>query len=60
MHMRCLSFFEYTQQWADYLKDGPVANAGLAKMQTYGPWDTRKRRDMEGFAAIIVVMLLAA
>lgn len=55
-----LSFFEYTQQWADYLKDGPVANAGLAKMQTYGPWDTRKRRDMEGFAAIIVVMLLAA
>lgn len=41
------------------MKDGPVANACLATMQTYGPWDTKNRRDMEGLAAMIAIMPLA-
>lgn len=52
-HMRYLWRLSSTQKSGQVSKDDPVANAGLAKMQTYGPWSTRKCRDIEDFVCFL-------
>ena len=53
-----LSFFDYSQEWVNYLKNGAVGSIDLANMVTYGAWEIKTAEHMREFAEIIVALCL--
>lgn len=51
-----VSLFEYSREWADYIKGGRIADAGLAKMRTFGRWKIDDPRTVDSLAEIILAI----
>lgn len=53
------SFFEYSREWAGYIKGcGRIADAGLAKMRTFGRWRIDDPQAIDSLAELILAIAL--
>lgn len=58
-HLIYVTLASYSQDYLDYLNQNTMQNA-LLNMQTYGPFNTSKAKDMKLFGTFVVALILLA